>query len=254
LLQRSLSTSTGLSDVIVRWTDTSPADTSTLIERANSAGVWATIATIAQPLDGPQSFTDHGLPADSEGCYRVRIRGANGAEVVTSPRCVVTQKLNDIGVFRTQLRIRVANVSNGGTDGRVAVALQSGPFDIPTGSYTGLKTVIDDLEAGSDVTYDLIQDGITTLRDITRIGVYTGSTDAFCVSQIQLIVNTAVAFDRTWGDSAATCEWVDGYNAIYISTTSCGPARSSSTSRAPSCRRSWRRTSWSRGWPPSSAR
>jgi hypothetical protein len=28
--------STGLSDVSVRWTDTSPADTSTLIERANS--------------------------------------------------------------------------------------------------------------------------------------------------------------------------------------------------------------------------
>ena len=37
-LQRSLNTSTGLSDVIVRWKDTSPADTSTLIERANSAG------------------------------------------------------------------------------------------------------------------------------------------------------------------------------------------------------------------------
>jgi hypothetical protein len=137
--------------------------------------------------------------------------------VVTLPRCVVTQKLNDIGVFRAQLRIRVANVSNGGTDGLVAVSLQGGPFDIPTGSYTGLKTAIDDLEAGSDVTYDLIQDGITTLRDITRVGVYTGSTDAFCVSQIQLIVNTAVAFDRTWGNTAATCEWVGGYNAIYIS-------------------------------------
>ena len=216
-LQRSLNTSTGLSDVIVRWKDTSPADTSTLIERANSAGTWSTLTTIAKALDGPQSYVDRNLPADSEWCYRIRIRGANNAEVLTLPRCVVTQKLNDIGVFRAQLRIRVANVSNGGTDGRVAVALQAGPFNIPTGSYTGLKTAIDDLEAGSDVTYDLIQDGITTLRDITRIGVYTGSTDAFCVSQIQLIVNTAVAFERTWGNSAATCEWVDGYNAIYVS-------------------------------------
>ena len=216
-LQRSLNTSTGLSDVIVRWKDTSPADTSTLIERANSAGTWSTLTTIAKALDGPQSYVDRNLPADSEWCYRIRIRGANNAEVLTLPRCVVTQKLNDIGVFRAQLRIRVANVSNGGTDGRVAVALQAGPFNIPTGSYTGLKTAIDDLEAGSDVTYDLIQDGITTLRDITRIGVYTGSTDAFCVSQIQLIVNTAVAFERTWGNSAATCEWVDGYNALYVS-------------------------------------
>ena len=110
----------------------------------------------------------------------------------------------------------MANVSGGGTDGRVAVSLQGGPFDIPTGSYTGIKTAIDDLEAGSDVTYDLIQDGITTLRDITRIGVYTGSTDGFCVSQIQLLVNTAVAFDRTWGDTAGTCQWVDGYTAILI--------------------------------------
>src|SRR5262245_7503364 len=215
-LQRVLNTSTGLSDVVVRWRDTSAADTSTVIERENSAGVWSTLTTIAQALDGPQAYTDRNLPADSEWCYRIRIRGAN-AEVVTLPRCVVTQRLNDIGVFRAQLRIRVANVSNGGTDGRVSVSLQGGPFDIPTGSYTGLKTAIDDLEAGSDVTYDLIQDGITTLRDITGIGVYTGSTDAFCVSQIQLIVNTAVAFDRTWGNTATTCEWVDGYNAIYIS-------------------------------------
>jgi len=215
LLQRSLNTSTGLSDVSVRWTDTSPADTSTLIERANSAGVWSTLATLG-PLDGAQSYVDHALPADSEWCYRIRVRGANGAEVLTLPRCVTTQKLNDIGVWRTQVRIRVANVSGGGTDGRVAVSLQGGPFDIPTGSYTGIKTAIDDLEAGSDVTYDLIQDGITTLRDITRIGVYTGSTDGFCVSQIQLVVNTAVAFDRTWGDTAGTCQWVDGYTAILI--------------------------------------
>jgi hypothetical protein len=214
-LQRALNSSTGLSDVIVRWKDTSPADASTLIERANSAGVWSTLVTLG-PLDGPQAYTDRNLPADSEWCYRIRIRGANNAEVVTLPRCVVTQKTNDIGVFRTQLRIRVANVSGGGTDGRVAVSLQGGPFDIPTGSYTGIKTPIDDLEAGSDVTYDLIQDGITTLRDITRIGVYTGSTDGFCVSQIQLLVNTAVAFDQTWGDTATTCEWVDGYNAILI--------------------------------------
>jgi hypothetical protein len=158
LLQRSLSTSTGLSDVIVRWTDTSPADTSTLIERANSAGVWSTL-TMLGPLDGPQSYVDHALPADSEWCYRIRVRGTS-AEVLTLPRCVTTQKLNDIGVWRTQLRIRVANVSGGGTDGRVAVSLQGGPFDIPTGSYTGIKTPIDDLEAGSDVTYDLIQDGM----------------------------------------------------------------------------------------------
>src|SRR4030095_15024306 len=197
-LQRSMNTSTGLSDVIVRWRDTSAADTSTVIERANSAGTWSTLTTIAQALDGPQVYTDKNLPADSEWCYRIRIRGANNAEVLTLPRCVVTQKLNDIGVFRAQLRIRAAHASNGGTGGGGAVALQAGPFNIPTGSYTGLKTAIDDLEAGSDVTYDLIQDGITTLRDITRIGIYTGSTDAFCVSQIQLIVNTAVAFDRTW--------------------------------------------------------
>jgi hypothetical protein len=213
-LQRSLKT-TGLSDVTVRWKDTSPADTSTVIERANAAGVWSTLTILPGALNDEQVYVDGGLPADSEWCYRIRIRGANNAEVVTLPRCVVTQKLNDIGVFRTQLRIRVANVSGGGTDGRVSVALQAGPFHIPTGSYTGLKTPIDDLAAGSDVTYDLIQEGITTLRDITRIGVYTGSTDGFCVSQIQLIVNTKVAFDRTWGES--TCEWVDGYNAIFVS-------------------------------------
>ena len=74
----SMNATTGVSDVIVRWTDTSPADTSTLIERANSAGMWATIATIAQPLDGPRSFTDHGLPTATvvTGCAHPRARTA----------------------------------------------------------------------------------------------------------------------------------------------------------------------------------
>ena len=83
-IQRALNTSTGLSDVTVRWTDNSPEDTSTLVERANSAGVWSTVATFNQPLAGPQTFVDHGLPADTEWCYRVRIRGADSAEVLTS--------------------------------------------------------------------------------------------------------------------------------------------------------------------------
>jgi len=215
-IQRALSTSTGLSDVTVRWTDNSPEDTSTLVERANSAGVWSTVATFNQPLAGPQTFVDHGLPADTEWCYRVRIRGADSAEVLTSSLCAVTQMLGDPGVFRTQLRIRVANVSSGGTDGLVSVSLNAGPGNVPTGSWTGINTPIDDLEAGSDVTYDLIQNGIGTLRDITRVGIYTNSTDGFCVAQIQLSVNGAVAFDRLYGDTATTCEWVDGYHAILV--------------------------------------
>jgi hypothetical protein len=209
--------STGLSDIVVEWTDSSPADVSTVIERSvTSAGAWSPLYTFGTTLDGAQSYTDRDLPPDSEYCYRIRVLGAT-SQVLTLPRCVVTQLRNDPGVWRVQLRVRVADVSNAGTDGRVSISLNGGPWDIPHGAWTGINSPIDDFERGSDVIYDLIQDGITTLHDITRVQLYTQSTDAFCVRDLQLLVNGALAFEKVFGNAATTCQWVDGWHTLLIS-------------------------------------
>jgi hypothetical protein len=98
----------------------------------------------------------------------------------------------------------------------VSISLNGGPFDVPHGAWTGINTSIDDFERASDVTYDLIQTGITTLRDITRIQLYTQSTDAFCVRDLYLFVNGVLAFEKIFGNTASTCRWVDGSNSLKI--------------------------------------
>jgi hypothetical protein len=214
-VQRTLK-STGLSDIRVSWTDHSQADVSTVIERSvTSAGAWTALYTFTTSLDGPQSYVDADLSPDSEYCYRIRIRGAT-TQVVSWPRCVVTQQRNDPGVWRTQLRVRVADVSSAGTNGRVSISLNGGPWDIPHGAWTGINSPIDDFERNSDVTYELIQTGIATLRDITRVQLYTQSTDAFCVRDLQLLVNGVVAFEKVFGNTTTTCRWVDGSHTLLI--------------------------------------
>jgi hypothetical protein len=208
-----------LSDVVIEWIDYSPQDASTIIERQTEGGAWSTISTINMPLDGQQSFTDRGLSPDTQYCYRVTPRSAGGVQATTSPQCVVTQVAGDQGVWRVQLRVRIADVANAGTDRWVAVSLNPNPTDgIPGGSWTGINYPIDDLERKSDFTYDLSQTGIATLHDITQIGIGTNYwDDAFCLRDIQLIVNGAVAFQRVWGNTNSTCKWIAGStNPLFV--------------------------------------
>ena len=202
-----------LSNVGISWTDNSIQDVSTIIERSPDGTTWATRKSYPTALDGPQSWTDTDLPPDTKFCYRLTTRGPNGQSITTSPLCALTQVRNDIGVWRTELRVRVANVPNAGTDRWIAAALTFPVNNLPGGNYTGINYAIDDFEAGSDMTYDLSQTGITALHDISRI--YLGIShwdDAVCLRDIELKVNGQVAFQKAWGNTASTCQWIGGSN------------------------------------------
>jgi hypothetical protein len=196
-----------LSNVVLSWSDFSPQDASTIVERQVEGGAWAVVQTFNTPLEGPVSHTDRNLQPDTRYCYRVTVRSASGAQAMTSVHCVVTQTRGDFPVWRVQLRVRVGNVANADTDRPFAVSLNGGLDDLPKGSWTGLNYGIDELEKNSDFTFDLSQQGIATLRDITKISFGTSYwDDGVCVKQLQLLVNGAVAFDRLFG----TCKWVGG--------------------------------------------
>jgi hypothetical protein len=196
-----------LSDVVLRWADYSEQDASTLVERQLEGGTWTAIYMFNTALEGDVSYTDSHLQPDTRYCYRVTVFSGAGHQARTSPHCVVTQKRNDFPVWRVQLRVRVASVTDAGTDRPFGVALNGGLDDIPKGNWTGINYGIDDFEKGSDFTYDLTQQGITTLRDITKLSFGTSYVDdAVCLRQIQLLVNGAVAFDRSF----STCKWVGG--------------------------------------------
>jgi hypothetical protein len=202
-----------LSNVGLSWTDTSQQDVSTTVERSTNGTTWTTRTTFSTPLAGPQTYADTGLQPDTKYCYRVTSRGPKGEFVQTSPRCVLTQTPGDPGVWRTELRVRVANVPDAGTDRWVSVALTLPVNDLPGGNWTGINYAIDDFEMGSDMTYDLSQTGITTLHDISRISLAISHwDDAVCLRDLQLLVNGQVAFEKVWGNMPGTCRWLGGSN------------------------------------------
>jgi hypothetical protein len=231
MLSRSLRPN-GTTNVTVGWYDVSTDDVQTVLERQLAPnGAWSVRQTIG-PVNYSASATDTGLAPDTRYCYRVTNKSSTGATRTSRSTCVVTQKADDVQVSRAQLRVVVANVPDGGTDapdGSVTVALNERPHFLPTGNFTAINTPRDELEPGSDVTYELQVGGIGAFRDITRISMGTASTDAFCVQRLQLIVNGnqnngatpgsgTVVYDRYYGNAANTCRWVGStYGSLVVS-------------------------------------
>jgi len=220
----------GTSTATIAWYDKSTTDVQTLVERQlDPNGLWSVRRTITGPVTGDRSIVDTGLAPDRRYCYRVTVKDAAGASRTSSSTCVVTQKAGDVPVTRAQLRVVLANVSGAGTDGWVSVALTEPPGNLPTGNFTGINTARDDFEVGPNDTYELNVGGVSSFRDITRISIASGSTDAFCVQRLQLIVNNnenngitpnsgTVVYDKFYGTAANTCRWAGStYGPLVVS-------------------------------------
>src|SRR5688572_27374582 len=65
-------------------------------------------------------------------------------------------------VWRAQLRVRVCNVANAGTDNKVLATLNGT-------NYTVMDIPVNDFEQASDRTYDLLLIGVTRLADIHHL-------------------------------------------------------------------------------------
>jgi hypothetical protein len=156
-------------------------------------------------LTGSTSFTDTGLVADTQYCYRVRAFNKFGQRF-SPERCVFSRDGRGYRAWRTQLRVRVADREDAGTDDSVFVRLNGN--GIPSGNITYLDYGRDDFERGSEFTYDLNLDGIDEIGDITQIALSKEGDDGLCVQGLSLLVNGIPVFDRDLG-SASNCQWLD---------------------------------------------
>lgn len=220
--------SDGTSAAQISWYDISTDDVRTHLERRlEPSGAWARVQTIEGPVTYARSTYDRGLAPDTRYCYRLTAEASDGRAQTSSPSCVVTQMRGDRTVTRAQLRLVVANVSGAGTDGSFKVALTESPFDLPNGNFTAINTPRDDLEAGTDVTYELNVPGLATYRDVTRISFGSSSTDEVCIQEVALILNGNenrgftldkgdVVYERFFGSTASTCRWVGGIHGALV--------------------------------------
>lgn len=226
--QAPCTVSDGTSAVQISWYDVSTDDVRTYLERRlEPSGAWARVQTINAPVTNGSNIFDRGLAPDSRYCYRLTAEASDGRAQTSTTACVVTQMRGDLTVTRAQLRLVVANVSGGGTDGSFKVGLNESPFGLPNGNFTAINTPRDDLEAGSDETYELNVPGLATYRDVTRISFGSSSTDEVCIQEVALILNGNenrgntpdkgdVVYERFYGSTASTCLWVGGIHGPLL--------------------------------------
>ena len=96
---------------------------------------------------------------------------------------LVRPALENMPVYRIQLRITTGRGNDAGTDDKVYVQLnESAPrFYLAKG--------IDNFKEGSVVTYDIISEKIKTLQDIEKIKFGVNGNDGVCFKKVELLVN-----------------------------------------------------------------
>ena len=209
----------------VHWRDSSTSVvTSQVLERSVGGGPFVAIAELPRSSTGFSSWVDSGLQPDTIHTYRVRTLNDHGYSLTLPANRAVgyTRNAGDLPVWRIQLYVRVADISDAGTDDRdFMVALQS-----PHGNYgphgnrlwldhaprligTGWPPLWqDDLARASEFTYDLSLDYVSQLADITEITMIKDGGDAVAIAEVALQVNGREVFRKHFGESASTCLWL----------------------------------------------
>lgn len=105
-------------------------------------------------------------------------------------------------VWRAQLRLAIANVSDAGTDDDVQVQLN-------VKNSTWLDYARNDFERNKTYTYDLALTKVTKLEEITKLRIRKTGTDAICVRSVTLLINGKTIYSKTFGNTQSTCQWLD---------------------------------------------
>jgi hypothetical protein len=184
-------------------------DQNAVERRIGLTGSWQTIANLG-PAEDWTDFTDDGLQADALYCYRIRT--SNDAGWNLSPqRCAYTRDGTGRGIWRAQLRVVTADVTDAGTDDSVQVRLNSKFTSYkPASNGTWVDYGQDDFERGSEFVYDLSLSYLSEIGDINQVTFEKEGTDGWCIQEVELIVNGEPIFFHEYGDTAQTCQWVDG--------------------------------------------
>ncbi|OAH97856.1 hypothetical protein [Methylomonas methanica] len=207
----------------LRWFNQQAPQTQVI--RSINGSAWQTIQTFAALPDNKYaSFLDENASANAENCYAIIVSDATGSGAsLTSPqRCYITRDGRDeLVVHRLQLRIRVPDVKNAGTDNGVEVLLQT-PTGLvttvtnwyPRGNHTWLDSTDDDLERGTNKTYDLMLNNISQASDITLISLRKPGNDSVCIAEFELLIDGQSAFQKNFGTSQAPCQWLNSNNQL----------------------------------------
>lgn len=214
----------------VIWRDRSNLDETNILLRQKENEPWEPVAEFGG-LSGWTTHTDSNLEPETLYCYRVQSENEQG--VVATPlnnrAGGYTRAVKEIGVWRIQLRIRTADVSDAGTDDPIQVRLTSPLVTFsPNGNQRWLDYgprfessypfFRDDFARDRDFTYDLDQSFIRDLSDITMLTIRKDGSDAIGIAEVALLVNNEEVFNRMFGETSSTCLWIDdgdGHSPIY---------------------------------------
>ncbi|WP_426320752.1 hypothetical protein [Microbacterium sp. E-13] len=205
----------------VTWLNAPTHADHNVLLRQRESGPWLPVAEFG-PLDGWTTHTDTGL--DPETLYAYRVRSENDRGTATTGlddrAGGYTRALNSISVWRVQLAVRVADVSDAGTSDPIEARLTSplvtfspngnrrwldhGPQF--TGGFGGWR---DDFARGSERVYDLDQRYVRELADITMLTIAKDGSDAVGIAEVRLLVNNIEVFRRLFGETSSTCLWID---------------------------------------------
>ncbi len=218
-----------LNTIEITWRNIiSQADANVVLRREGD-GPWENIAEI-DVLSEWQSYTDTtNLQPDRLYCYRISVRNEFGSRTssIGNQACAYTRDGNDLTVSRAQLRIRIADITNAGSDDSISLRLNS-PLSVysPWGNNTWLDygpdynmigmnlQVSDDFDRGREFTYDLNLSSLSELSDITMISIKKEGTNAIAIAEFALLVNGVLVYDKFFGETASTAMWVEEYFTI----------------------------------------
>jgi len=159
------------SSIRIAWGDLSDNETGNRIMRTTDVSSWEILDEVGS-IAKFETFTylDTNLQPDTRYCYKIETWNTEGARQSPQFGCTYTHDGNDIRVWRLQLRVRVANISNAGTDNTLRVIVAAGNNQyLPT--HTFLDYGQNDFERGSIFTYDLNLDNIHEPSDITDLRI-----------------------------------------------------------------------------------
>ena len=198
---KPLSRTTG--SITIEYGTSTRATSASLRRRLGTGTTWTTVKSNALNAG---FFTDSGLAQDTIYCYRIVASNDGGATKNGIEKCALTAKRGSPGVYRAQLRLRMADVEDAGGDDKLGVNLNTNALGY---NHTGINYAHDDFERNSDFTYDLNLNSIGKLHDISNIKITKYGSDALCIRSFSLLVNGVDVFTRNYGNTSATCHWMD---------------------------------------------
>ena len=123
-----------------------------------------------------------------------------------------TSAVENMPLWRIQLRVQTCNVSDAGTDDGISVSLADGvTFDLDTGA--------DDFERNTTRVYDIVSDRLPRVSSITRLELANSGDDGVCIQHVDLLFNN-VSSPFFSHDMPSARRWIDtdGYRDYRLTS------------------------------------